>query len=316
MDGGVGTEKPHYYDSVVERYNSGDMIKNIASDLGMRDQLLSYHMRRCGFKFDRRYNSLSNLQVEQLINRYENGESTNSICKDMPCSPDTALKVLKDNGVRIKTKRELKFYRGYTINENAFEDIQQECPAYFYGWILTDGCLSKECVSLGLSSKDDEVLENLKVYMGSSNKIYYRSRRDKRTEKTYHAAEFSFSHAPIVERLRKLGLSERKSMNEVCPPELEKNRHFWRGVVEGDGHIPKDRHGIEVCGSKELVEKFSEYCLSVCPKTTISYRNVKGLYTVRVGRKGSVKEILDSLYEGSTVKLTRKYNAYTEKYYG
>lgn len=308
--------RPPYYPEVADRYNSGEMIKDIASTLGMSGYLLSYHMRRHGFKFDRRYRTLTQKQVLEIVDRYTNGESTPTLAKEYPCNSDTILRVLRDNNVAIKTKRELKFYKDYTINEYAFLDIQEESAAYFYGWILTDGCLSRDTISIEVQQGDIEVLEKYKAYLKSSNKIYKRSRKDKRTGNTYYSATFNFSHKPIQDRLTLLGLSERKSTNEVCPPELEMNRHFWRGVVEGDGSISSDRYRVQLCGSKQLVEKFADYARSLHETVAPNYHNRKGLYTVSISGKEETSAILSDMYRDATLTLSRKYKTYLENYCG
>lgn len=79
--------------------------------------------------------------VPVLISRYTSGESARKICLDLPFSEDVALKVLRDFGVPIKTRKENRFSMGFKINEDAFSDPTEAECAYFYGWLLTDGCL-------------------------------------------------------------------------------------------------------------------------------------------------------------------------------
>lgn len=309
------SKKPPYYDRVIELREKGVLLKDIAKEIGIDSKKISYQMRKFGISFKRDSYTLNELQIKSLIERYVARESVPSICEDLPCSYDTAFYILRKNGVEIRSKEDIKFYYGYTINETAFEDIQEERAAYFYGWLLTDGCLTRKSVSLELCSVDEEILLELKSYLKSSNTIRRRSRLDKRTSNTYHQSSFSFSHTPIRERLVALGLSERKSLKEKCPEALKSNRHFWRGVIEGDGHLAKDGRGLELCGGIELLEAFACFCKEIDPEARTSFSKNGKMDVVRlVGRQSSSK-ILSNLYDGCSVKLSRKFNTYKEQYY-
>lgn len=306
---------PSYYDTVVKMFDEGSLQKEIADFLGIKAAALAFQMKKVGFSFKRKSYTLSEVQIKELVERYSSGESTPSICKDLPCSNDTALKVLRENGVVVKGKEDLKFYKGYTINEEAFSDVNEEECAYFYGWILTDGCLTKRSVSIELSSVDEELLLNLKTYLNSSSSIRTRSRLDSRTGNTYHQSSFAFSHTTILDRLKQFGLEPRKSLLEKCPDVFKYNRHFWRGVVEGDGHIAKKSNSLELCGGPELVESFANYCKFLVKDYEPTFTMNGKMNVVRIRSKDACKLILDELYKDCEFKLSRKYNVYLERYW-
>lgn len=309
-------KKPEYYDSVLELFDQGLLRSEIAEKLNIKPAALSWQMKKHGFSFSRESYTLSTKQVDELLERYESGESVPSICRDLPCSEDAAFYLLRGRGAEIRSKEHIKFYKGYTINEDAFSDINEEGCAYFYGWLLTDGCLSKQSISIELSSRDEELLENLKNYLKSSNTIRRRSRADNRTGNVYHQSSFAFSHSPILERLKSFGFESKKSLNEKCPEQLAFNRHFWRGVIEGDGCIAKNSYKLEVCGSKEIAECFANYCAAICPEYTPKVKMNGKMHVGYVSSKNQVKKILDEIYKDCTYKLSRKYKIYLEKYYG
>ncbi len=68
------------------------------------------------------YKKVKPEHVSALIERYQNGESAESISKDFPCGKDVILRVLRDFDVHIKTRKENRFSMGFSINENAFLD--------------------------------------------------------------------------------------------------------------------------------------------------------------------------------------------------
>jgi hypothetical protein len=264
--------------------------------------------------------------VPVLIERYQNGESARKICLDMPFAEDVALKVLRDFDIPIKTRKENRFSMGFTINENAFSDVNEPECAYFYGWLLTDGCLRKtkyaHSVSMGLKLDDREILDSLEMYLHLNERVKTRSRFYKATGKTYHQAEIQFQYAPITERLISFGLTERKSTKEVCPKEFLFNRDFWRGVLEGDGYLSKlgSCTKMQICGSETLCNQWFDYCKSVVPDMSMTITadpRGNGLFHTYSGRFAQCKAVLDSLYLGvpKHLRLERKYNLYVGRYY-
>jgi len=261
-----------------------------------------------------------------LISRYEGGESARKICLDMPFAEGVALKVLRDFGVPIKTRKENRFSMGFTINEKAFSDpLEHEC-AYFYGWLLTDGCLREtkyaHYVSIQLQSRDNTVLYSLQNYLGLGDRVKDRVRFDARTNKTYSAHYIQFQYEPITKRLISYGLSPRKSTKEFCPEDFLYNRDFWRGVLEGDGYLSKlsSFTKMQICGSETLCNQWFDYCKSIVPDmhmTITADRKGNGLFHTYSGRFEECKSVLDSLYLGvpEHLRLERKYNLYVGRYY-
>lgn len=270
------------------------------------------------------YNKVLPEHVPIVIERYQAGQSARKLCLDLPFSEDVVLKILRDFDIPIKTRKENRLSMGFTINENAFLDPKEPECAYFYGWLLTDGNLSKRQygnqVSIELNVKDIKILESLSNYIGNGGGVKTRSRFDSRTGNTYHMCSYSFSQSFIMERLIDLGLEPKKSLKEVCPEEFLYNSHFWRGVLEGDGYIsrPDQDLKLQICGSELLCNQWKDYCQSLVPDMLVRVFEVRnGLYSSYSGRAAQCKVVLDSLYDGipEQLRLERKYNLYMGRYY-
>jgi len=304
-------------EEVIRMSESGLSRIQIAEQLRIKPAALSYQMKKVGFSFKKESYRLTRVQIEEVCSKYLEGKSSKLIAKTFGCSEDTVLKALRSNHIEIKTSVD---YADYKVNLEAFENPHDSDCAYFFGWLLTDGCIygkeGNERVSLEVSEKDAEILRNLKKYVGTNPEIRVRKREDSRTGKTYSQASFSFTDKILVKRLKDLGLTSRKSLKEVVPENFKYNRDFWRGVLEGDGHIrPGSRYEITICGSQQLCDSFSDYCRKIHPTCNPSIRtNGRGLYTVHLYNKASCKIILDSLYVGCKLMLPRKYNTYLEVY--
>ena len=221
--------------------------------------------------------------IQPLIDRYQGGESARKICLDFPFAEDVALKVLRDFDIPIKNRKQIRQSMGFSINKNAFANVDDQECAYFYGWLLTDGNIAERGyghqVSIELNVKDIKVLESLANYIGNGCSVKTRERYDKRTENTYYMCSYNFSAEFIINRLKTLGLEPRKSLNEFCPEEFMFNRDFWRGVLEGDGYLSKlgSDTKMQICGSETLCNQWFDYCKSVVPEMhmTISSQEKK-----------------------------------------
>lgn len=274
------------------------------------------------------YNKVLPEHVPIVIERYQAGQSARKLCLDLPFSEDVVLKVLRDFDVPIKTRKENRLSMGFTINENAFLDVKDPECAYFYGWLLTDGNITKReyghQVSIELNIKDIKVLESLSNYIGNGCSVKTRDRFDKRTENTYHMCSYSFSQSFITERLITLGLEPKKSLRENCPEEFLYNRDFWRGVLEGDGYLSKlgSNTNMQICGSEELCNQWFDYCKSIVPDMHMrvapqNKNKSEVFYSTYSGRFDECKAVLDSLYLGvpEHLRLERKYNLYVGRFY-
>lgn len=294
----------------------GYKAKDIAEVLNCKPATVTYAFKKAGLVFRTKYISVTDAQAEEIVSLYSKGMSCTEISKSFPCNHDTILRIVRDAGVEIKKSTELYSYRGIEIDTTAFSDVQSEPAAYFYGWLLTDGNLSKARISIELAQRDIELLENMKDYLKSSNVIFKRSRTDKRTGNTYHQCSFGFSNAVILERLKALGMEPKKSVKEKVPVELKDNKHFWRGAIEGDGSINK-KGTVNLVGGLDMCNAFAEYCKRTLKvNCNIRIEDRGNLFAVNVSGKGVAKEVLDHLYGDAELKLSRKYNKYLELYYG
>lgn len=280
------------------------------------------------------YRKVKPEHVPELIRRYEGGESARKICMDMPFKEDVAIKVLRDFGVHIKTRKEVQLSRGSRLNVDAFADPEDPDCAYYFGWLLTDGYISKTKygyrVAIELANSDRKVLEGLCAYLNlPQDRVVDRKRvvkfrgRDAGVET--HVSCISFSYGPISDRLMEYGLIERKSLKEDPSEVFQHNRHFWRGVFEGDGYISKlgTDNKLQMCGSKMMCHKWAEYCKSVFPGMGVKVFSQIGEYGSEVfhaysGRHEQCKAVLDSLYLGvpEERRLSRKYDIYVGRFYG
>lgn len=208
--------------------------------------------------------------ISDVITMYDSGMMGDDIADFFSVNRKTVFEILRQNH-KLRSISENYFVKGRTIKSNAFSDTANDrLAAYFYGWLLTDGCLSdKGVVQIALQSRDIKILEGMKDFLNCSTNISNGFKLNTNTGKRHESSRLSFSDPQISLDLKSLGMEPRKSCKEKLPTFDWKNgktaKDFWQGVIEGDGCIASyDRIGIvNLVGSEELLSGFKEYCESV-----------------------------------------------------
>lgn len=207
--------------------------------------------------------------------------------------------------------------RAYSFDETFFDVIDTEAKAYWLGFITADGCvvLGRDAggwairrMSVKLQASDSGHLEKLKSDMKADNPV-----RPVPAVTTGHPqAEFTLSSAHLVESLIRLGVTPRKSLT-ATPWDGPGNlmRHYWRGMVDGDGTIirhpgEREKWHVRLLGSEACIEAFRLWGAAVCGSAADKYPKGR-IWTWTAGGLASPQALVRALYDGSTVYLDRKY---------
>ena len=271
-------------------------------------------------KIARRYNiskTLTPNQVDIAIREYSEGKTQFEIAKGFSTSVDNIWYLFKKINIETREPND-KIYKHSNFNNNAFYDMTDEFPCYYYGLLLADGCLTKNksgkynSVSIYLKSQDRYMIENLHNYLGMDTKIHDRKHYDKRTSKIYESSGFSFNDTNITNRLVSYGFAPRKSLAEVPPPcNISNNRNFWRGVIDGDGCVRvSDRNylSINLVGSYDIVKAFYNFIeMNITIKTHRKIKEINKLHSVTFTGEDA-RNIARLLYQNSNIHLHRKFN--------
>lgn len=198
---------------------------------------------------------------------------------------------------------------GRFLNDHAFETLTQE-SAYWIGFLAADGSIcGVNQVSVELSERDADHLIKLRSFLGS-NQPLYRNRG---------CAKLSFSSQQIVKTLGRYGICRRKTHSVACPPELLMDRDYWRGVIDGDGHVclrleklppqSKESHGytprLHLVGNEQMVSQFLDYCRSRIPRFKNRLSKHASIFACSLGGR-TAAQIVNDLYRNSVVALERK----------
>lgn len=255
--------------------------------------------------------------VTLLINEYNDGGSIRDMSVRYEVSEKFARKILNKHGVVLRTRAESNRTRyGHVINENAFSEIKTEADSYFLGLIVADGCVDRRNrFNMTLKLTDAYMLKKLQDHLGMDYGYSESSVFDKRTKKYYHRAQLSTANPKVIANLRAQNIAANKSTIEKLPNiDWLNDRHFWRGLVDGDGHLKmrETRYSVLVLvGSQEITQGFIDFCKNtVGIKDTVKPKAVQGknkiLHRVQLNTIDA-RNVVRYLYDESNIHLTRKY---------
>lgn len=180
---------------------------------------------------------------------------------------------------------------------------QTEAGSWFLGLWTADGYLSPNA-SMSLALKDHDGVQLAAVALGLPGERIGLLRG-------LGQARIRVGVKWFLPRLAALRITPGpKTGREHAPWGLEHNRHFWRGVLDGDGWLSPERRviGLVTAGS-ELRDQFVHFldkALGCTP--TLSVRNEGSLYQVTLTGSNAVA-LASLLYVESTFALPRKHAA-------
>ncbi|MGW6497876.1 hypothetical protein [Nonomuraea angiospora] len=273
---------------VVRRYASGESASRIAQSFGVTRQAVVGILRRRGIAV--RVNAkLTSEQKAAAVERYIAGESSPRIAAAFKVSDMAILGVLRRRGVAIRGK--------HSLREDAFDDLTADA-AYWIGFLFADGTVHfreglKPQIGVALSKRDREHLVKLRSFLGSTHAISDIS--------SNRACIFSVRSEKLADRLLALGRYS-GSLDRT----LAKSRHFWRGVLDGDGSLGEygGKAQVRLVGKCQLLEAFNEF-LASHGMTGLTVRPHKSIHII--GTTGKLaKKIIHLLYNDAPTALDRK----------
>lgn len=257
-------------------------------------------------------------QSTYIVDKYstENMSSV-ELAKEFNVHPSTMLKFLH-KVVNVRTDTSLnKFSTGHFIDRDCFKKFNDEPSWYFYGLLLADGHLSSKgnYIGISLEQTDREILEKYTSWLKSTVKIRTETTKHYKTGTETTMCCVKFGDKEIRRNLESQGMTPKKSMKESVPNFYNVShplaRHFWRGMVDGDGSLSRKNTVISLVGSYNICKAFSEFNSMTCgasPKEP-RLKELSGLYSIGYSGKDA-RNIARKLYKDSEYRLERKYEIY------
>ena len=296
-------------DASKNRHTLQDWVK---SDIGRRS--ISERVRK-NAKEDRAFVKdtlrYSDAQINEAIEKYLEGDTSESISSKFGMSASSVLRWLKDKNIKINHQAD------YEGNQDFFTSLSDEKSCYWFGFLCADGSILDRYIRTLLSSKDSTHLEKFhehiqyKKPIKTFKRIRYWKNRD---PKEYEYALSLVGSAKMVSDLEHHGIELIKK-GKYEPLEAlndEQFKWFLRGYFDGDGSIYKvtDKNWCwYICAQHpSLLNYFGKRMPFV--KTVNIVRSGKYIgYIHRLRYTGNqiVPSICEWLYGGAGVYLGRKY---------
>lgn len=191
------------------------------------------------------------------------------------------------------------------LDESSFDAITEQ-SSYWAGFLMADGCVYKNAVIVALSYADEAHLRKFRSFLKSNSPVVLRAPGKNAYGRT-PMAHFSFHSATVVLALARYGVVQDKTSRTLASGGVETDRHFWRGVVDGDGSLWVDgqcRANLQLVGSRGLLEQFLGFINSF-RATTATVRPHKSVWRVAVCGLTALA-VIRKLYEDCSISLGRK----------
>lgn len=170
--------------------------------------------------------------VERRIARlYAAGFSTRKVARLCGVSQSHVCQIMKRRGIQLRSPASAR--RRLSLDESAF-NASSEAVSYWVGFLMADGGIVGGKLRVDLQARDKGHLVKFQSFL----KAQHRIRRNTQSD----TWRFVVSSRALVTRLAELGVTECKSFTACAPRQFRADRHFWRGVIDGDGSIGVDRH--------------------------------------------------------------------------
>lgn len=251
-------------------------------------------------------------QKQQIIDWYFAGKPQQFIADNMNVSRPTLRSNLLKWGIKLRTPIR------YTVNHHAFDKLTNE-TLYWLGIMATDGCIHRErnrTPLIQLCLQDKEHIKKFKMFLQATYPIRPHGQRPN----NYLIVPRS---KPIADRLEQYGITQRKTHSlEISNnyPQILRSKSFWRGVIDGDGHIgrytqhQKYKYALVHLGSTShnFIQQYQQFIHAILGQ---SY-NIRQQTNRRMSRKPlslitisgkMAKKLLYHLYYDADIYLDRKY---------
>lgn len=306
-------------DKMIALYKLGKTHKQIGKELGFSEIKVGRVLKEECIKA--RSNSyyiktLTDGQEKEVIEKYYSGMNMNQIAKEYGCSEKVIDGVLRRNNVKKRTASEA--YRTYAINDYYFDSIDNQDKAYMLGFFYADAYNTSYYdkghydIGMTLQLQDKYILDEMCHKMGMNRDAYIII--NSTNKKPYARMDIMNKH--MVIQLEKLGIVPKKSRKTKFPFWLDEKMysHFIRGLLDGDGSIPKSLDRVHFCGSRQLMCDLSDIInqLFGFKPTVGDFKQSKGISYIQVCDTIKRLRLLDWIYSDANMKLVRKYELYLE----
>jgi hypothetical protein len=198
----------------------------------------------------------------------------------------------------------------YTLDETVFERVTED-SAYWMGNLMSDGNISRGKtgnfrIALTLAKVDHDHLMKFRKFLKCTNPILPKKKKYRGAIVIQYYLRFTSKH--IAEVLIAHGIVPRKSLIARAIG-VEDNRHFWRGVFDGDGYFKnkdgKDADKMILTGSNDLCAQFEEYIKKNVPNSKVRIKKIREYSKLYIS-SDTARTVAKLLYSDCNTALERR----------
>lgn len=247
--------------------------------------------------------NFTDTEEAQIANLYRSGFSARAIARAYGFSHHISItSALRRQGVHKRHPSTQN--RLYTLNPRAFDSIDNELAAYWWGFLYADGHIYRNTLTISLKWDDRAHLKKLRDFMQADSPIV------EMDTPHYHNAKIEFSHRHLARRLLNLGVVVRRTIPEVIPANLPSRiiHHWIRGYFDGDGSARQDG-SIVFCGCPKLLKWVREvmaFNANTNPDLSIQKHIKARLHYLYFSGRHVALRVAEYMYRDATIWLERK----------
>ncbi len=304
-------------EAIVRTYQSGLGSVRTAKAVGCCPSTVKNVLHRRGLGTRQHY--LTEEEKALALNLYRSGAGCPDIAKRIGCGSTQLYAILESNGVPRRTSHTLN--RRHWFNERFFEIIDTEEKAYWLGFLNADvGYSLAGRITLTLKGTDKAHVEKFKLAIETDSPVVTRYVSYGSSGAKSQVASLVIHSVTMLKDLKSHGVVA-PSLERTVSPHLpaEHFRHFFRGLVDGDGCISRqscrkgyatDQWSVGCCGSAQCVAAFAAFAKNVTgTRAGVSIRPCRSglpLASFVIGGLNQTQRLVRALYSNAAVYLDRK----------
>jgi hypothetical protein len=291
---------------VMRLYEQGVGWAEIMRQSGRTEHTVSAIIKRNGGQLGRQAD-LTATDWERIKALYAEGMDAPKVGRTVGCSTSQVYYVLEQAGIDRRASG--------CGNPTYFDRIDAPDKAYWLGFVGADGCVTgfrsgvpgALRLQIKLARKDRDHLVALHKTLKANRPI--RDNEQFSAGKMRPYSTLTVYSAQLVQGLVSHGITPRKTSTlQPWDGPAHLMPHYWRGLVDGDGHIHINERGVYmgIVGSEFVAKAFAAWVNGKCD-THVNARPTAGqAWTVQVGGTIRILHLLAALYDDAPVALARK----------
>lgn len=201
--------------------------------------------------------------------------------------------------------------RRMSVDRNFWSVVDSERKSYWLGMLASDGHVDRRnYVGMSLMSADVGHIRTFRKHLQGTQKLARNGR----------CIGFCFKSKETAKDLERFGIVPNKSKTltlrlSAIPKKLL--RHFWRGMVDGNGGLSKDRKRnrwrLYLCGTRDVCEKFVDFALQNNVNSRAKPGPIGSIYQICFSGTAAL-DLMRVLYGSCSVALPRKLDLYKKAF--